>query len=522
MAVINVSVWQRPLQLMMVAGLSAVFLGDPVSARSTCTSPKSAGASKSACVTKADGPTLAASKKPDTSTVLAPTTFKDVVAFAIGVNPQIAFARSQYVEARAGVGVAEANNGIQLDGSLGAGVGAQGTTNSQLDQTLFQDPNFTEAKRYIGSLSSKKLLYDFGSTETSISRANALVEAQRLALESKVNDIGYSTADAYTRVFQNRELSKLNQDNITALEKIQELVKANEANGNGTVADVKRVEARLVDARAVAADTEADLQTAVDSFRRLAKGDPGDLQPAPDLSAFIPAGPEQAIAILKRTSPHLLSLDASIRAANLELESKKQSLKPQFMFQTDTTMKSYQTSNWNNFDAQAIVSMSYKFMDGGLAQSQIGQLLARIEENEHLYANDRDQAEADLRKFYTTIDAARSKTQSLEDGVTASASARDLYTEQFSGGKRTLFELLDIQTAYFNAKRAAILNMFDERRSVYSILQTLGFFVTAANGEKNALVADASAPTKAVSGASSPVSASAKAKAKASAKQPTP
>jgi outer membrane protein TolC len=75
--------------------------------------------------------------------------------------------------------------------------------------------------------------------------------------------------------------------------------------------------------------------------------------------------------------------------------------------------------------------------------------------------------------------------------VSASASARDLYTEQFSGGKRTLFELLDIQTAYFNAKRAAILNMFEERRSAYSVLQILGLFVGAANGDKNPLVAEA-------------------------------
>ena len=75
--------------------------------------------------------------------------------------------------------------------------------------------------------------------------------------------------------------------------------------------------------------------------------------------------------------------------------------------------------------------------------------------------------------------------------MSASASARDLYTEQFSGGKRTLFELLDIQTAYFNAKRAAILNMFEERRSAYSVLQILGLFVGAANGDKNPLVAEA-------------------------------
>jgi outer membrane protein TolC len=417
--------------------------------------------------------------------------FRDVIAYALDINPQIAYVRGQYLEARAGIGVAESSAGIQLDGSVGAGVGAQGTTSVPLDVSLLQNPAFTEAKRYIGSITAKKLLYDFGATDANISRAHVLAEAQRLTLESKVNDIGYSIADAYLRVFQSRELAKLNDDNIAALEKIQDLVKANEANGNGTVADVKRVEARLVDARAVSADTIAELQTAIDAFRRLAKSDPGDLQPAPDLSDFIPKTAERSIEILKQTSPHLRSVDSSLKASNFELEAKKQSTKPQIQLQSDTTMKAYTGTYWNNLDSQALVSMTYKFMDGGLAQSQISQILARIGQFEDLYRNDRDQAEADLRKFYTTIEAARSKTESLESGVSASASARDLYTEQFSAGKRTLFELLDIQTAYFNAKRAAILNMFEERRSAYSVLQILGLFVGAASGDKNPLVAEA-------------------------------
>ena len=507
---IGVCGMRRPLRIAVIAAMLAYstvsFLSPAVSADAVaCPSAKAGAKGKGACRTGAGS----ASK---ISTSAVPNNFRDVVAFALDVNPQIAFARGQYIEARAGVGVAEANNGVQLDGSVGAGVGAQSTTTVPLDVTLLQNPAFTEAKRYIGSLSAKKLLYDFGATDANISRAHELVEAQRLALESKVNDVGYNIADAYLRVFQSRELAKLNDENITALEKIQDLVKASEANGNGTIADVKRVEARLVDARAVSADTVAELQTAIDSFRRLVKSDPGDLDAAPDLSGFIPKTPDKSIAILKQTSPHLRSLDASIRASNRELESKKQSAKPQIQLQSDTTLKAYSGTYWNNLDSQAIVSMTYKFMDGGLTQAQIGQILARISQSEELYRNDRDQAEADLRKFYTTIESARSKTDSLESGVSASASARDIYTEQFSAGKRTLFELLDIQTSYFNAKRAAILNMFEERRSAYSVLQTLGLFVSAANGDKNPLIADATPAT--ASHADDPSSGKKKATAK--------
>ncbi|NBR11507.1 MAG: hypothetical protein EBU00_04660 [Alphaproteobacteria bacterium] len=235
------------------------------------------------------------------------------------------------------------------------------------------------------------------------------------------------------------------------------------------------MEARLVDARAVAADNEAELQNALDRFQRLVKAEPGELKPAPDLSDYTPAKVETAINLLPQTSPRLRSDELSKRASELEIEAKKTSLLPQFVFQTDTTLKSYTGTYWNNFDAQAIVSMTYKFMDGGLAQGQLGQLLARQEQEENRYNFDRDEAEADLRKFYTTIASARSKTASLSEG---------------QGGKRTLFELLDIQMAAFNAERASIMNMFEERKAVYGVLSTLGVFIEAVNGSRNTMIAE--------------------------------
>lgn len=471
-----------------LTSLSALPLAAAELAKRPCSV---AGAGASACGSRASAhqgqPSDTALNK---AKVDIPNNFHDVIFYAIGVNPQIAFTRGQLAEALAGVDIAEAGKGFQLDASIGAGVGAQGTSTNSLDVTLLQSPNYSQATRRLVTVSGRKLLYDFGSTDLTIDRAHVVTEAQRFALHAKVNDIGFAIADAYIQVFQARELVKLNSENITALEHIQELVQATATNGNGTLADVKRVEARLVDARAVAADTEADLQNAIDAFRRLVKSDPGDLQEAPDLSAYIPDGIDFSLSILRQTSSHLKSLNLAVRAAEFELEAKKASTKPSVQFQTDTTLKSYLDTPWSNLDSQAIVSLSYKFMDGGLAQGQIQQLLARIDEQQQQYDNDRDQAEADLRKYYTTIESARSKTQSLQEGVDASEKARDLYTDQFSAGKRTLFELLDIQTSYFNAKRSAILNMFEERRAVYGVLQALGILVPSVDGVKDPLIAD--------------------------------
>jgi len=419
-----------------------------------------------------------------------PDNLKEVVDFAVKNHPQVAVARGRLGEAKAGIIVTEANNGFQLDTSLAHGYGYQSTNTIPLGNELFQQPTLGNGKRYIVTLSGKQLLYDFGTTDKNITRAMKLASAEEYNLAARMNDIGQAMAQAYLNVVETRDLARLNADNIAALEEIQQLVQLNQTNGNGTIADVKRVEARLVDARAVAADNEAELQNALDRFQRLVKAEPGALKPAPDLSDFTPARVEAAISLLPQTSPRLRSDELSKRASELEIEAKKTSLLPQFVFQADTTLKSYTGSYWNNFDAQAVVSMTYKILDGGLAQGQLGQLLARQEQEENRYKFDRDEAEADLRKFYTTIASARSKTASLREGVDASKKARDLYKEQFQGGKRTLFELLDIQTAAFNAERASIMNMFEERKAVYGVLSTLGIFIEAVNGERKKMIAE--------------------------------
>lgn len=419
-----------------------------------------------------------------------PNNLKDVVSYAITHHPQIGIARARLGEAKAGIMVVEAGNGILIDGTLGTGYGAQSTNTLPFGNELFQQPYFGQGNRYVLSLTGKKILYDFGSIDKYSSRAMRLASAEEFNLNARMIDIGQAMAQAYINVVATRELARLNQENISALEEIENLVQLNQTNGNGTVADVKRVEARLVDARTVAADNQADFQNAIDRFQRLVKAEPGELKPVPDLADYTPAAVETAIALLPKTSPKLRAGELSRRAAEIEIEAKKASGLPVFSFQTDTTVKSYTGTIWNNFDAQAMVSMTYKFTDGGLAQGQIAQLLARYEQEESRYNFDRDEAEADLRKFYTTIASARSKTASLAEGVEASKKARDLYKEQFQGGKRTLFELLDIQTAAFNAERSAVLNMFEERRAIYGVLSTIGVFIDAVNGQHNALVAE--------------------------------
>lgn len=469
--------------------LSVCFAATQASAQgASCPTAKDVLAGKTKCDIAGAAASAPVSAKPRPERL---TTLRDVITVAIERHPQIIAARYRVREALAGIDVARANGKFQLEGSYGLGYGATAQSQEPLGPELFDDERLARLMRNEFTLSGKQLIYDFGATESGILRATSLKSSEDYNLAAKIDDIALSVSDAYMKVVEARELSRLNKDNIEALQKIQELVVANQENGNGTLADVKRVEARLVDAKTVAADTEAALQNAVDRFRRLVKAEPGDLRPAPALNKFIPKSPNLALQMLPRSSVHLLSIDASIRGIEIELKMRKQSAKPLLVMQLDTTSKFHSgITHRNDFDTRAMLNLSYKFMDGGLMEAQLAQINARLSQEQQRYDFDRDEAEADLRQFFNAIEAARGKAQSLAEGVDASAKARELYTEQFRGGRRTLFELLDIQTAYFSANRNQIMNTFEEQRSVYAVLKSLGLFTQVALNAKAEPVTD--------------------------------
>lgn len=456
----------------------------------SCPSPKDIQAGLTKCkldkVNSGDHAEKSAKTKP-LSKRSGQATLHEVIDLALERHPQILAAKARVKEALAGIDVAKANGRFQLDGNYGVGYGATAQTQDPLNIEIFNSDHLSTQLRNELSLSGKQLIFDFGATQAGVMRATTLKTAEDYNLAAKIDDIAMNVADAYMKVVQARELSRLNRDNIEALQKIQDLVVANQVNGNGTIADVKRVEARMVDAKTVAADTEAELQNAVDRFRRLVHEEPGELRPSPVFTPFIPKSPSLALDILPHSSVHLLSISASIRGIDLELKSKKLGNLPQILLQLDSTSKFHTGVKYkNDMDARAMLTLSYKFMDGGLADAQISQILARREQEQQRYDFDHDEAEADLRQLFNAIDAAKGKSQALAEGVDASAKARELYTEQFRGGKRTLFELLDIQTAYFMATRNQIVNFFEEQRSVYAVLKTLGLFTQVVMQTKSA------------------------------------
>lgn len=400
----------------------------------------------------------------------------EAVRRAVGDHPLIGLAGARVSEALSGIGVAESALYPAIEGRVGAGPGMTGTFQDSTTRSYWGgDKNISGAARGEASLSGRQLLYDFGAVKSDIAKNSALYDSEALKLREQTEAVTGQVADIYLKILEQRELLAAATENVTALEKIVKLVEENEKNGNGTVADMKRVRSRLIDGQSAVADAKSELQIGSDRFARLVHARPGTLRPTVFSPSLIPRTPDAVIRVVPKGNPRVLALEAALRAARHEIDAQKASVMPKLALETDIGIKEYRTlKDRTEVDAKGLVVLKYKFLDGGLHSNQLEQLNARVIQAEMRLRSESDDIEAEIRKHFRTLDVARSKAASLKDNVETALKARQLYDEQFRGGKRTLLELLDIQTTYSTARRTAIANKFEEQRAIQGILQTMG------------------------------------------------
>ncbi len=196
----------------------------------------------------------------------------------------------------------------------------------------------------------------------------------------------------------------------------------------------------------------------------------------PNLRPRLPRDSQGAIAQMLAGNPRLAALQSSTRATQAELDSQKASVLPRINLEVESETKNFRNGPSGRMQAEgrAMVAMRYKLMDGGLSAAAQAQILARMEGGQFLYLNEREQIEQDIRQAYRAIDSAGRKLKLVTSGVDSARKVRELYLEQFKGGKRTVFELLDSQMSFFTIRRSQIESQYEAERAVYEILRATG------------------------------------------------
>jgi adhesin transport system outer membrane protein len=347
----------------------------------------------------------------------------------------------------------------------------------------FGDVAVPASSRTDAGFTLRQLVYDFGAAKADIARSKSLVDVERLRLSDQAEDIALRTANAYFNVLEQRELITLIDKVVADDNEFAKLVKLNESQGNGTVADVNRIRSKVIEVEAVRTDISTAMKTAEDEFFRLTKLDPGLVRQSPPVLPRIPASFEPAFEVAKRSNPSLLALSANGTSIDYQLASQQAQRLPRVDVQGDGLVKHYignQAASQGIVDSRLMLMVSYKLLDGGILAAQADRIREDKKANDFRTLDEKEGIELNLRRFYQALTANRFKEQSAIQGTATAQKANTLYLEQFKAGKRTVFEVLDSRMVVFTMQKNATNGKYEQLRAAYGILRNTGQLVETA------------------------------------------
>jgi adhesin transport system outer membrane protein len=363
-------------------------------------------------------------------------------------------------------------------GSGGSYLGSYVNYPSQFDQVAVPGSSRSDA-----GFTLRQLVYDFGAAKSDIARSRSLVDAERLRLADQAEDIALRTVNAYFNVIEQSELIALIDKVVADDNNFANLVKLNESQGNGTVADVNRIRSKVIEVEALRTDIKTALQIAEDEFFRLTKLDPSQVRRLPSALPRVPPSLEPALDVAKQSNPSLLALSANGTSIDHQLASQQAQRLPRVDVQGDGLVKHYlgnPAASQGVVDSRLMLMVSYKLLDGGIMAAQADRIREDRKANDFRLLDEKEGIELNLRRFYQALSANRIKESAAIQGTATAQKANSLYLEQFKAGKRTVFEVLDSRMVVFTMQKNTVNGKYEQLRAGYGILRNMGRLVETA------------------------------------------
>jgi adhesin transport system outer membrane protein len=408
----------------------------------------------------------------------------EAVAIAVLSHPAMGAQAAKTQSVQADIRAAQSAQKPQLEMSSGLGPATLGSY--EVRPRAFGTINAPGTARSDLTLTFRQLVYDFGAAESEVRRNKALADSERLKLADQAEDIALRTVNAYLNLLEQSELLSLIDNTVAKQRKLANLVNLIQKNGNGTKADVDRIKAKVIETEAMRADINTAYHIALDEFRRLTNLEPKRVTRPKSPAKSLPKNAEEAIAAAKLTNPSLLAINATGVSFSHALDELNAQKKPRIDVQGDGLMRTYygsRAASFGTIDARAMMTVSYKLMDGGLLKAQADRIVANQKANEFKALDEQETIELNLRRFFQTLSANRLKRSAALRGISTAESVNDLYIQQFKEGHRTIFEVLDSNMVVFNMRKVSISGEYEELRAIYGILRNMGRLVsTIAHG----------------------------------------
>ena len=329
---------------------------------------------------------------------------------------------------------------------------------------------------YPGStvLSLRQNLFHFGSTKFEVERQEARVRSAAYLLQGTSENVALQASRFYLNVLRQLELRDLTEENLTNHERIYDQIKLRSASGVDSKADLDQVMGRLALAQSNVVAAKANIIDAKTDYQAVIGHLPEDLIEPQLMDLAIPASMEEAQQLALDDYPIVKSAQADYEAREAQHKVAKSINYPSLDAAVD--YKWEHDVDIDGYERELIATgmVSFNIFRGWHDMARVTETRHLICEAWEILNNTRRETVQAIRLSWEAYEATQDRITHLEEYVRSTGATADAFAKQWSIGRRTMFDVLDIQAEYLNAKADLVDARYDRTYSEYRILAGIG------------------------------------------------
>ena len=330
----------------------------------------------------------------------------------------------------------------------------------------------------------RQTLWDFGTTNTTIDKADVGVRQAEAALAQVTQDLTLEALTAYVNLERARLTEDYARQSVVNIAKQTGMEESKVVMGGGFTSDVLQAKSQLAGAQARLVRAKGQQISARNRFRALFGREPSADDAGQHISLpldLLPTSLDDAIEHGRKANRQLEVLRLTTEAARTEVDRTRSSeLYPKI----NAVAQRKWERNPDGVSADRTqhifkVEMTYQFNLGLGSLDSIEAAKQAYLSVDNKYIELRDLVEEQVRNAWQNLDTARENAGHLQNQVQIAGEFLRLAGEERLHGRRSLIDVLSGETSLINAQSDAASAEADVTIAAFSLLRSSGLLDTA-------------------------------------------
>jgi len=223
--------------------------------------------------------------------------------------------------------------------------------------------------------------------------------------------------------------------------------------------------------------TQANLEDAIPNYFAVIGLAPEALVKPDPVDSDFPLEMENAVKLALENYPLVKSAKEDVEARKFQFNTAKSVIYPSIDLTADYTWEDDVQPMIYSEDFTAAIMLRFNLFRGGYDKARLAETNFLIKEAEEIYNNTKRQTTQSIKLSWEAYRAAKEKVNHLKEYVEATKTTVDAFAKQWMVGRRTMFDVLDTQAEYINAKSDLANASYDKTYSEYRVLSGMGKLV---------------------------------------------